>query len=94
MSSKAKSNAERQRVYRQRQKDKGIFSIKVKGKDGYYDERIRIAEALHIMAIKELINEELLDEIIEMAINVIPPKNRIDRIYLKRKLNEFLKGEK
>jgi hypothetical protein len=89
----ARTNAERQRTYRQRQANRGLFSMVIKGKNGYFDERIRIASGIKDMASQGLFSEKLIERIIEYSVNSIPPANLIDARYIRLQLTNFLKGD-
>lgn len=86
------SNAERQRLYRERQRHKNLYTIKVKGEDGYFDERIRIAIAIKIMAQEGLLNETIIQRIIANSIEAIPPKDLVDQQFIRQELENYLKG--
>ena len=90
---RARTNAERQRTYRQRQANRGLFSMVIKGKNGYFDERIRVAAGIKDMAAQGLFSEELIERITEYAINSIPPTNLIDERYIRLQITNFLKGD-
>ena len=85
-----KSNAERQRLFRQRREEKGICSIPVKGENGYFDERIRIAYAIELMGKEGELPPKFRKKLLEYSIAAIPPKNRVDELYIRGKLNQFL----
>ncbi len=88
----ALSNAERQRLYRERQRHKNLYTIKVKGEDGYFDERIRIAIAIKTMAQEGLLNETIIQRIIAHSIDAIPPKDLVDQQFIRQELENYLKG--
>lgn len=87
----AKSDAERQRERRARLKAADQNPILVRGKNGEFDERIRIA-----LAVKELSRENKLpDEIIELiakqAETVFPTPEPVTRKYINKLIKKFLK---
>lgn len=87
-----KSNAERQREFRERQAAKGLKPFYVKGDNGYFDARLRVAAGVQMLANEGKILPDLRAEIIDAALQAMPPRNLIDDQFIRKEIAEFLSG--
>ncbi len=87
---KPMTEAERQRKRRETLKQKNLFPFYVLGKNGFFDERVRIASAVKQLAKDERLPDEVLSLIIEEAVNTPSVKRRVDRLYIKKRIANFL----
>jgi len=84
------TDAERQRLRRLRLKERGLEQYLVKGKGGYFDEKIRIALAVEHLAQCGELDEDFKLKLIDAAIEVLPPDSNSDRLYIEKIITEFL----
>lgn len=89
----AKSNVERQKEFRKRLADRGLRQLYVRGENGYYDARVRLAAGLGALAAAGELPRALRDALVERALAAMPPRDPIDERYLKGELERFLAGE-
>ena len=90
---RAMTDAERQKLRRIRIKERGLEQYLVKGKGGYFDEKIRIALAVENLVHCGEMDENFKIKLIDEAIEVLPPKSLSDRAYIKKIITEFLKSK-
>lgn len=92
---KAMSAAERQRLRRERLKKQGmVFELVNSDLCGeYFDIQARIARAFRDLLREGHVPEELARLVVNHAVEVISPKSRIDRLFFKKKITEFLNSE-
>ena len=86
------SNAERQRAHRERIKRQGLVAEYVNQdlRGDYFDVEARLAKALRGLVHSEVLSEEICKRIMSDAVGIIPPRNRIDMLFIEKKLNEYL----
>ena len=85
-----KAAKERQRARRKKLKDTDMRVMYVRGQGGYYDEGVRISMAIKNLADRGHLPRNILEDIAEEAIECLPPKNNIDRLYLKKLMSQYL----
>lgn len=84
----ALSDAERQRKRRERLKNESMKPILVRGSNGKFDERIRIA-----LAIKKLANQgRLSDEVIDLIVSasIFDDEDNLTKKYIQRIVLKYL----
>lgn len=86
----AMSDAERQKKRRERLKDEGKRTLLVRGTNGEYDERIRVAFAVKKLAEKKMIPEDVLDLIITASSSVFENEDLLTQRYIKKLVSEYL----
>ncbi len=87
---KPMTDAERQRKRRETLKQKNLCPFYVLGKNGFFDERVRISYAVKQLAKDERLPDKVVRLIIEEAVNTPPVEKRIDRSYIKKRIKSFL----
>ncbi|MCR9857268.1 hypothetical protein [Vibrio parahaemolyticus] len=87
----AKSANERQQKRRNDLKAQNMKAMYVRGTNGEYDERIRVALAVKKLADEGRLSEDVLNLIIEEAVNVIEPIDRVNRLYIQKMMARYLK---
>ncbi|EHP5031025.1 hypothetical protein KPM64_003623 [Vibrio cholerae] len=89
----AKSASERQQKRRQELKDQHLKSIYVRGKDGEYDERIRVALAVKNLALRGELPPDIVNLIIDEAAISIPTKDRVNELFVKKLITNYLSND-
>ena len=87
------TDKERQQKRRKKLKQEGKKQVYVRGVDGEYDERIRIAKGVKALANKGLLSEDIINHIIKASIETMPPNDNVNKIYITKLLKEYLKKE-
>jgi len=90
---KDKTAKERQRNRRKKLKDADMNIMYVRGKGGYFDERVRVALGIQRIAEEGRVSEDIMDQIVEASINSIPPDNQIDRLFLQKIISIYLSAK-
>jgi len=88
---KPKSAAERQRDRRKRLRESGKTPIYVQGKDGLFDERIRIACAIKNLADKGELSQEFLTTLLDEIYKTTPIEDVVKRKYIVKTVEKYLK---
>lgn len=86
----AMTDAERQRKRRAALKASELKPLLVRGKDGEFDERIRVALAIQNMALNGYLDDELIDEIAKASETVFLTPEPYKRKYINKIVKEFL----
>lgn len=86
----AMSDAERQRKRREELRQKEFKALLVRGKDGEFDARIRVALAIKQMSDNGLLSEEILEKIIEVSTGVFPNTDLAKKKYVRKFVSEYL----
>lgn len=68
-------------------------SLYVRGVNGEYDERIRVALAVKSLADKGLLSTETIELIVDESIEIMPPKDNINRSFIKKLVSNYLRKE-
>jgi hypothetical protein len=89
----AKSANERQQKRRQELKEQHLKTIYVRGKDGEYDERIRVALAVKNLASRGALPQDVIDLIIDEAAMSIPTKDRVNELFIKKIISSYLSND-
>jgi hypothetical protein len=89
----AKSANERQQKRRQELKEQHLKTIYVRGKDGEYDERIRVALAVKNLASRGSLPQDVIDLIIDEAAMSIPTKDRVNELFIKKLISSYLSND-
>jgi hypothetical protein len=84
------SDAERQRKRREELKKMDFKNLLVRGKDGEFDERIRVALAVKWLADEGDLSEEILEKIIAASINVLPNEDLVKKKYVRKLISNYL----
>ena len=87
------NNAERQKRFREELRRNGMKVLYVRGSGGEFDERIRIALGVQKLAAEGALPPAVLDVIIKAAVDVIPPVDRVNELFIRKLLNNYLSGE-
>lgn len=90
MSKQPMTANERQKKRRAELKNNHLKPIYVRGSDGEFDERIRISSAIKELAEEKAIPSEILEMIITRAVEVIPPKDNVNKIFLTKLIKNYL----
>ena len=93
MKNKAMSAAERQKKRRFFLRECNLKPIYVKGKNGEFDARVRVGLAIERLSKQGKLPEIVLQLLISTAVEVIPPKNNVDRSFVKKIIGEFLEKD-
>ncbi|WP_345852572.1 hypothetical protein [Shewanella algae] len=86
----AMTDAERQRKRRAKLKEQSLKPLLVRGDNGEFDERIRVALAVQELASEGLLPQEVIDMIIETATTVIETPEHSTRKYIRKIVTEYL----
>lgn len=86
----AMTDAERQRKRRANLKAAELKPLLVRGKDGEFDERIRVALAIQDMAHNGLLDKELIDKIATASETVFSTPEPSKRKYINKLVTDFL----
>lgn len=86
----AMTDAERQRKRREELRQRDLKPILVRGKDGEYDERIRVALAVKALADGGEIPNHILIRIINAASEVFPDADNVKKRYIKKLVSDYL----
>lgn len=84
------TQAERQARRRKLLRDAEMHPIYVRGENGVFDERIRIAKAVKNLSERQLIPNDVLQLILNEAVECIPPVNFVEKKFLVKMMSEFL----
>lgn len=88
----ALTNAERQKLYRARLKRQGLVSEYV-NKDlrgDYFDIEARLSMALSLLISNGDLSEDIKRNIVHLATHIIPPLNRVDTLFIEKKILNYL----
>lgn len=89
----AKTVNERQQKRREQLRVNNMKSLYVRGVNGEYDERIRVALAVKSLADKGLLSTETIELIVDESIEIMPPKDNINRSFIKKLVSNYLRKE-
>ena len=89
----AMTPAERQRKRRLKLKQEHLKPLMVRGENGEFDERVRVALAVEKLAKEKLLDANTVKLIVEYSLNVFPDTNKINQQYIRKIVTEFLKPE-
>ncbi len=89
----AKTVNERQQKRREQLRVNNMKSLYVRGVNGEYDERIRVALAVKSLADKGLLSAQTIELIIDESIEIMPPKDKINRSFIKKLIANYLRKE-
>ena len=89
----AMTDAERQRKRRERLKEEGKSAFFVRGSNGEYDERIRIAFAVKKLADQQMIPDDILNLIIATSSSVFGSEDILTQRYIKKIVGEYLSNK-
>ncbi len=89
----AMTPAERQRKRRAKLKLESKKQIFVKGENGEFDERIRVALAVKELVDKGLIPKEIIELIIKTSETVIPTKDNVTKKYINKIISDYLNNK-
>lgn len=87
----AMTDAERQKKRRAALKNAQQEPLLVRGKNGEFDERIRIALAIQTLAQEHKLSDEIIDLIAEASENSFPTPELSKRKFINKIVKEFLK---
>lgn len=85
------SDAQRQQRRREKLRREYMKPLLVKGVDGEYDERIRIALAIKSLAANNKLSNEFIDLIAKEAEDVFPSQDNINKKYINQIVKNYLK---
>jgi hypothetical protein len=90
----AMTAAERQRKRREKLRQESMKPILVRGENGEFDERIRVALAVQSLAKEGLLPDEVLEKITARSELVFPNNDLVTRRYIRKIVSEFLGFDK
>jgi predicted nucleotide-binding protein (sugar kinase/HSP70/actin superfamily) len=90
----AMSAAERQKKRRAKLKAESKKAIFVKGENGEFDERIRIALAVKSLSLDGRLPHSIIDLIVNESINVFETNEIYMKKYIRKIISEYLMEEK
>ncbi len=88
------SDAERQKKRRMKLKLEGLSTLHVRGKDGEFDERIRLALSVKELAEDGEIPEDLIKKILDKSEVIIPTPQLSSRKYIRKIMSKYLSYNK
>lgn len=91
--SKVLTDAERQQRRRAKLKAECLKPILVRGKNGEFDERIRIALAIKSLALNGQLSETLIDLIAKEAEDVFPATDNATKKFINHIVKKYLEDE-
>lgn len=86
----AMSDAERQKKRRERLKNESMKPLLVRGVNGQFDERIRVALAVKKLADEGKLSSDVLDLIISSSSTVFEDENNLTKKYIIKIVSEYL----
>ena len=89
----AMTPAERQRKRREKLKQEHLKPFLVRGDNGEFDERIRVAYAVEQLAKHGRLDAETISLIVETSLTVFPSTNRINQQYIRKIVTEYLETQ-
>lgn len=86
----AMTDAERQRKRREKLKEESMRPLLVRGENGRFDERIRIALAVKKLADEKKLTEEIVELIASASASVFEDENIVTKKYIKKLVSKYL----
>lgn len=88
----AMTDAERQRKRRAKLKMESQKQLLVRGAEGEFDERIRVALAVKELATQGKLPKEVIELIVKTSETVFPTEELVNRKYINKIVSIYLKG--
>ncbi len=86
----AMTDAERQRKRRAKLKAEAKKLIEVRGTNGEFDERIRVALSIRELALTNQLSDDMIKLIAKTSENVMPTKDLATKKYINKLILEYL----
>tara|TARA_R110000851_G_scaffold67191_4_gene151653 strand:- start:40594 stop:40866 length:273 start_codon:yes stop_codon:yes gene_type:complete len=89
----AMTDVERQRKRRAKLNDEAKKFIAVRGSDGEFDERLRVALSVRELVLTNQLPDEIIKLIVKTSENVFPTKDRLTKRYINKLVLNYLTME-
>ncbi len=84
------TDAERQKKRRAKLKSQSLKPLLVRGNNGEYDERIRVALAVQELSLEGDLSDDVIELIIKKSMNIIPTEEKSQQLYIRQIVTKYL----